>query len=171
MVSAVDQLLVDRDSGLLLDRRQVSGHSTRAVLPLSPTLLQFSRAHSGAGVYGVERIYSTVRVPGTDWVLLAGVSHAAAFAHASRDLYRNLLVGGALLFADFLLGAVVYRRIVRPTKRLRDALYDLAGSNLDRTDFAEAVLLGDHSGVPEHGPRELAELGAAFNTMAGERVR
>ncbi len=170
--SSLDLLVVDRHSGLLLDRHAGAGHGTTPhPRTLSPDLLSPSRSHTGLGVDGVERIYTTIPVPGTDWSILAGISRSAAYGHAYQDLYRNLAIGAALLLAVLGLGAIVYRRIVRPTKRLRDALNALAGSNLDRTEFAEAVLVGSEGRVPETGPRELAELGTAFNAMAAARVR
>jgi diguanylate cyclase (GGDEF)-like protein/PAS domain S-box-containing protein len=160
--SKVSLLLVDQSTRLVLDRYNVEPTSDRPLdETVSPGLLSGGRVRTAAGPDGVERIYSLSPVVGTDWVVLAGVSKQAAYASAYSALRRDLVVGGLLLLALFGLGFVFYRRIARPTRRLRAAIEDLADAPLN---------LDERQRVPETGPRELAELGAAFNEMVDARL-
>ncbi|HVS68793.1 MAG TPA: EAL domain-containing protein, partial [Mycobacteriales bacterium] len=164
----LDVMVVDRRTGLVLDHHTgtASHGATGADRPLAAALLVPGGSQTGTGVDGVRRIYSTSAVMGTDWVVLAGVSHKTAYATAYKDLYRNLAILGLFVIALFALGFVVHRRIVRPTRQLRDAMRRLSDTNLE-----VGTLPYDVGRVPESGPRELAQLGAAFNQMADARVR
>jgi diguanylate cyclase (GGDEF)-like protein/PAS domain S-box-containing protein len=158
----VSLMLVDRETRLVLDRLNVEPTDGRPLdETVVPSLVTGKGIRTATGPDGVERIYSLSPVPGTDWAVLAGVSKRAAYASAYSALRRDLIVGGLLLLALFGLGFVFYRRIARPTRRLRAALDDLADAPLDLTDRPR---------VPETGPRELAELGAAFNEMVEARL-
>jgi diguanylate cyclase (GGDEF)-like protein/PAS domain S-box-containing protein len=161
--SGLSLMLADRKTGLLLDHYKLdttSGEELDQVV--AADLLRPSREITAVGPDGTERIYSVAAVEGTDWVVLAGVDKAKAFAHAEKSLQRSLLIGALLLLTLAGLGVVVYRRIATPTRRLRSAINELS---------ATEVTGPEGRGVPETGPKELAELGAAFNDMVDARLR
>jgi diguanylate cyclase (GGDEF)-like protein/PAS domain S-box-containing protein len=168
VTSSLDVLVVDRSTGLVLDHHSgaTSTGAKPPVRPLAANMLVPGRSASGTGTDGVQRIYSTSAIPGTNWVVLAGISRSKAYAHAYNDLWRNLGILVLFVIAMFALGFVVHRRIVRPTRHLRDAMHRLADTDVEVGDLP----CGGRR-VPETGPRELAQLGAAFNHMADARVR
>ncbi|MBV9292901.1 MAG: EAL domain-containing protein [Frankiales bacterium] len=154
-------LLVDSRSGTVFDQRPLA-HKDAPVEKFKTSTLTPNHSITRTGPDGVVRIYSSNPVPGTPWIVVAGISRKLAYAHATSALHRNLAIGGLLLVALLILGAVVYRRIATPTRRLRQAIESLTTNEIDRPT-------GQH--VPESGPRELAQLGAAFNEMADARMR
>jgi diguanylate cyclase (GGDEF)-like protein/PAS domain S-box-containing protein len=168
VTTSVDVMVVDRQSGLILDHDAGAGvdKPPATLRAVGPGLLVPGKSQTATGADGKERIYSASAIPGTDWLVLAGISHAQAYAHAYHDLFRNLGILGLFVIVIFVLGCVVHRRIVRPTHRLRDAMHRLADTTIEVADLP----CGD-ARVPETGPRELAQLGAAFNHMTEARVR
>jgi diguanylate cyclase (GGDEF)-like protein/PAS domain S-box-containing protein len=168
VTATVDVMVVDRHAGLILDHDAGTGVDgpPPTLHAIATNLLVPGTSQTGTGADGEERIYSASAIPGTDWVVLAGISRAQAYAHAYHDLFRNLAILGLFVIAIFALGCIVHRRIVRPTRRLRDAMHRLADTNIEVAD-----LPCGEARVPETGPRELAQLGAAFNRMTEARVR
>ena len=160
--SGLALLVADRTTGTVLDRINVVPSDDRPLdATVSGDLLAPARQATGAGPDGVTRIYSVAAIPDTTWVVLAGIDKDKAFARAAESLQRSLFIGALLLLCLGGLGALVYRRIARPTRRLRAAIDDLADAPLDLTHRLH---------VPETGPRELAELGVAFNEMVDARL-
>ncbi len=71
---------------------------------------------------------------------------------------RLVAVTGAAAVLSLLATWILARRILAPVRQLREAARDLARGRLERR-------------VPAAGPEEIAELGRAFNGMAGELER
>jgi signal transduction histidine kinase len=84
---------------------------------------------------------------------LTAVSVSGTVMFTSGHDMTLLFVAAASSSAAVFAGLVVARSIARPVQRLRAAASEVAAGDL-------------HARAPETGPRELAELGAAFNEMA-----
>ncbi len=84
---------------------------------------------------------------------LAAVSVSGTVMFSSGHDMTLLFVAAASSSAAVFAGLLIARSIARPVQRLRAASSQLAAGDL-------------HARAPERGPRELAELGAAFNEMA-----
>jgi signal transduction histidine kinase len=84
---------------------------------------------------------------------LAAVSVSGTVMFSSGHDMTLLFVAAASSSAAVISGLVVARSISRPVQRLRTASAELSAGDLSAR-------------APESGPREIAELGAAFNEMA-----
>jgi diguanylate cyclase (GGDEF)-like protein/PAS domain S-box-containing protein len=100
----------------------------------------------------VERIYGFLPIPGTDWLVLAGISTDVALAGARQAAIRNVLSGSALLIAVLLFAIYLSKRISRPMLAMQDAARKVAAGDLDER-------------APVAGPLEIAEVATQFNTM------
>jgi signal transduction histidine kinase len=89
---------------------------------------------------------------------LAAVSISGTVMFSSGHDMTLLFVAAASSSAAAFAGLVVARSISGPVKRLRAASAELSAGDL-------------RARAPESGPRELAELGAAFNEMAANLER
>ncbi len=97
---------------------------------------------------------------------VAGRVEVSLDTERSRRMARDAMITGALLMAVFLLAGlgaawILARRVLDPLAELADSVRGAAGGDLERR-------------VPAHGPAEIAELGRAYNHMAGalqERTR
>lgn len=104
------------------------------------------------GVEGIERVYSFVTVPGTDWRVYAGIATAAVYAAARTVALRSVLFGLAVIVLVVALGYGLSRHIERPIRRLVQTIQSVsAGGREIRASLS--------------GPAEVAELVAHFNAM------
>jgi signal transduction histidine kinase len=104
---------------------------------------------------GVRRVYGIARAGVTDCVVIVGIPSDALYEPARRQFTRYLYYGILGLLFAVVAALIVARTIVRPVRRLRGAALLLGGG-----DLAARAPLG--------GGREMVELGAAFNQMAGQ---
>ncbi|GAA1928222.1 adenylate/guanylate cyclase domain-containing protein [Microbacterium aoyamense] len=105
--------------------------------------------------YGAESItaYSPVEIEGLNWVAVAHIQTAEAFAPVA-DFTRNLVLSLlGIVLAVSLLSLVLAQVFTRPIKKLVDAVRRVAGGDL-------AVQ------VPTGSRDEFGDLGSAFNDMA-----
>jgi signal transduction histidine kinase len=84
---------------------------------------------------------------------LAAVSVSGTVMFSSGHDMTLLFVAAACSFSAVFAGLVIARSITVPVRRLRSASQEIAAGSLTVR-------------APEDGPREIAELGAAFNEMA-----
>lgn len=121
-----------------------------------------SAASSGAtgttlavGYLGGDAItaYAPLEIEGLDWVIVAELDSAEAFAPVD-DFTRNLVLSSAVIvLVVSLLSLVIAGVIVRPLRRLRDA--------------ARRIAAGEEGVQVDAGRSdELADVGAAFNDMS-----
>ena len=107
------------------------------------------------GYLGGETIaaYAPLAIDGLDWVVVAEIDSAEAFAPVD-DFARNLVLSSAIIvLAVSLLSLVIAGVIVRPLRRLRDA--------------ARRIASGETGVQVDAGTSdELADVGAAFNDMS-----
>lgn len=97
--------------------------------------------------------YAPLDIPGLDWVIVAELDSAEAFAPVD-DFTRNLVLSSAVIvLLVSVLSLVIAGAIVRPLRRLRDAARRIAAG-----ESGVQVDAGSSS--------ELADVGAAFNDMS-----
>jgi class 3 adenylate cyclase len=97
--------------------------------------------------------YSPVEIAGLDWVAVARIDSAEAFAPVT-DFTRNLVLSTlAILLAVSIASLLLAQVFTRPIKQLVDAVRRIAGGDL-------AVQ------VPQGSRDEFGDLGNAFNDMA-----
>jgi len=108
-----------------------------------------------AGYLGSDTIaaYAPLDIPGLDWVIVAEIDSAEAFAPVD-EFTRNLVLSSAVIvLVVSLLSLVIAGVIVRPLRRLRDA--------------ARRIAAGETGVQVDAGTSdELADVGAAFNDMS-----
>ena len=104
---------------------------------------------------GVRRVYGIARAGLTGCVVIVGIPSEALYEPAQRQFTRYLYFGILGLLFAVVAALLVARTIVLPVGRLRGAALRLGGG-----DFAARA--------PTGGGREMVELGAAFNQMAGQ---
>lgn len=108
-----------------------------------------------AGYLGSETIaaYAPLAIDGLDWVIVAEIDSAEAFAPVD-DFTRNLVLSSAIIvLVVSLLSLIIAGIIVRPLRRLRDAARRIAAGEMGVQ-------------VDAGSSDELADVGAAFNDMS-----
>ena len=108
------------------------------------------------GSQNIEKVYSAVRVPATDWVMLQAVATATLFEPVNR-LATTLLIGSGMATVVALAVAALFsRRTLRQLSRTSDRL------NAMSTGDAPLELL------PEEGETEVRHLLVSFNRLTRE---
>lgn len=109
------------------------------------------------GVDGTVRLRAAAKVPGTDWILVAGVRKAIIADAAWRKARPALALAASLLAVMALMAYFFGRSISRPIRRIGAA--------------ARAVAAGDGSvRLEPAGPAELRDLAREFNRMLEAKV-
>lgn len=138
---------VETGSTLLLQPVRTDAVSSAAAGTTGTTL--------NVGYLGGETIaaYAPLDIPGLDWVIVAELDSAEAFAPVD-DFTRNLVLSSAVIvLVVSLLSLVIAGIIVRPLRRLRDA--------------ARRIAAGEEGVQVDAGTSdELADVGTAFNDMS-----
>lgn len=110
---------------------------------------------TGAGYLGTDSVtaYAPLEIDGLDWVIIARIDSAEAFAPVT-DFTRSVLLSllGILLGVS-LLSLLLAQFFTRPIHRLVGAVHRVAEGDLDVQ-------------VPQGSRDEFGELGSAFNDMA-----
>jgi class 3 adenylate cyclase len=141
-------------------RLAVETHNTLLVQPVrTDAVSDASEGQTGTtlaiGYLGSETIaaYAPLNLDGLDWVIVAEIDSAEAFAPV--DVFtRNLVLSSAIIvLVVSLLSLIIAGIIVRPLRRLRDA--------------ARRIAAGEQGVQVDAGTSdELADVGAAFNDMS-----
>ena len=97
------------------------------------------------------------RIPGTGWLLSAGVDRSVAYAETWDEVKGGGLALLAAIAALILVTTLVYRRIVRPLGDITAAARRAAG--------------GGTTSLDESGPAELAQLARELNQLTASRAR
>ncbi|MDZ4045562.1 MAG: adenylate/guanylate cyclase domain-containing protein, partial [Rhodoglobus sp.] len=159
-IGAAQQQAVAAGTPPNVARQAVESGSTLLLQPVRTDAV--SSAAAGAtgttlnvGYLGSETIaaYAPLDIPGLDWVIVAELDSAEAFAPVD-EFTRNLVLSSAVIvLVVSLLSLVIAGVIVRPLRRLRDA--------------ARRIAAGEEGVQVDAGPSdELADVGAAFNDMS-----
>ena len=140
--------------------REVEIHNSVLLQPVNTTAV--NEALSGqSGVttaksyLGPESLnaYAPLKLPGLNWVLIAKVNRAEAFAPVNAFARNIALSTGAIVLAVCLLALLFARILTRPVKNLVAAVQRVSGGELGIT-------------VPVTSRDEFGELASAFNDMS-----
>lgn len=104
---------------------------------------------------GIRRVYGLARAGATNCAVRVGVPSAVLYEPARQQQIRYTLFSILALAVAVAAALLIERGIVRPVLRLREAARDLGAGDLSAR-------------APAGGGREMAELGSAFNQMAGQ---
>jgi signal transduction histidine kinase len=104
---------------------------------------------------GIRRVYGLARAGATNCAVRVGVPSAVLYGPARQQQVRYAIFSLLALACAVAAALFIERSIVRPVLRLREAARDLGAGDLSAR-------------APIGGGRELVEMGAAFNQMAGQ---
>jgi len=147
--------VVSRD-GLIIARSLEGdkwlGRDAHSFESIAAQLAQRKGALTTRGIDGVERIVAFTTMPGSGWLVSAGIPVDAVMAHYRQALRRILLAIVAAIIGVTGVAVVIGKAIRTPIRSLADA--------------ASAVSRGE-TGVRalESGPIEVATVGHEFNRM------
>lgn len=154
--------VLDRQSQIILRSTELSeylGRSLARQLAPASDVIEFNLV----GVVelqdqtGVARIFAYRRMPGTGWLVFAGLPRDAVFAPADAALRNSVLGSIALLALALVLAWRLSRRIVQPLEAMIATSTRIAAG-----DTAARV-------ATSNAPPDVAELGDAFNQMLQAR--
>jgi signal transduction histidine kinase len=111
---------------------------------------------ASVGIDGVERQYGFRQLRTLPWRVFVGIPSAAAMAGVRSFLIHGLVIGAIILALVSILAFRITRTIQRPLAALRNAVKRAAQPGITEL-------------VPIEGPREVRELGTAFNEMMTKR--
>jgi signal transduction histidine kinase len=121
-----------------------------------PVFAEITRARDGllhaTGADGIDRIWGFRQVPGTDWIMFAGVPSQQILDPAVRRSITVIALVVVVILIALALAFFTSNRTARPIRAIASA--------------ARARARGEvHTPVPVEGPREVAEVAADFNRM------
>jgi len=144
------------DRGVLVTRSAEApkwiGKSLRGAPVVEVVLAQRNGTAVSSSSEGIERVYGFTPVPGTSWLVVAGISTKVAFQGIKRQALVNALGGAAIIGAALAFAFYLGRRIAVPVVRMRATAQQVAGGDLTA-----------RAGTA--GPAEIAGVAAQFNAM------
>ncbi len=153
--------LVD-DDGTILARSSEGaewiGRNVRGTEVTEIVLREREGRTEATGIDGVSRQYGFSVVPGNAWHVHVGVPTAVVMQPVRDLIVRGALGGAAIILVVTVFALWLSRMIEKPIKTLANAAKAVAKE-------------GFTISVPVSGPREVAELGEAFNAMVENRSR
>lgn len=107
---------------------------------------------------GIERIYSFIPVPETDWYAYAGIPVSAAFADARKRILQSAAIGALLVSLAVVIAMFMARALAAPVRAMAETARDVSRGNRN------ARFRGER-------PTEIVEVATEFNraldTLAG----
>jgi signal transduction histidine kinase/ActR/RegA family two-component response regulator len=140
-----------------LDQRWI-GRNVSDTPAFATLLAQKEGALRATGLDQRDRLWAFRPVNGTNWIAYASVDAESAFAPARSRALGALLLIAVIVAATIAVAAYAARRIARPVGAIADVARARAGGARD-TRAAVA------------GPREVADVAVAFNTLIDTRER
>jgi len=110
------------------------------------------------GLDNRDRLWAFRPVNGTNWIAYASVDAESAIAPARSRAFATLLLIAAIVGATIAVAAYAARRIARPISAIAEVARARAGG-------------ADDARVEVAGPREVANVGIAFNALIDTRER
>jgi len=108
------------------------------------------------GVDGVSKQYGFTTLPELGWHIYVGIPTATVMRPVQHEFLRGIAGGAIIVIAIIVIATMLSRAIERPVGALSRA--------------AEAAAGGAFESVAAAGPREIAQLANAFNTMLARRL-
>lgn len=121
------------------------------------TLLHDDGRAQATGVDGTLRQYGFTRVKGSRWHVYVGIPAGVAMAAVRTLLLRGIAAGAFVIAVVVFLSFRLSRSIERPLEQLAAAAQRIEDAGFSST-------------VPVGGPREVAVVGAAFQSMVTRRA-
>jgi signal transduction histidine kinase/ActR/RegA family two-component response regulator len=141
-----------------VDPEQWIGKDVSDVPGVAAMLAQNEGTLRGNGLDQRDRLWAFRPVSGTNWIAYGSVDAGAAFAPARSRALVALLIIAMILAATIAAAAYAARRIARPIGAVAEVARARASGSRDaRAEIA--------------GPREVADVGVAFNALIDARER
>jgi signal transduction histidine kinase len=149
----------NRDKTMLTESRFIEDVVLKMVVDTEPVRRISEGGKGMTAIYsdyrGVPVVGASVAIPAYDWILLAEIDKAEAFASLGMVRFVALVVGGVCAAVAVCGGIIFSISAARPISRLRDATDRFAKGDLDhRVNIANKDEIGD--------------LATSFNNMAHE---
>jgi signal transduction histidine kinase/ActR/RegA family two-component response regulator len=141
-----------------IDPEQWIGKDVSDVPGVAAMLAQNEGTLRGNGLDQRDRLWAFRPVSGTNWIAYGSVDARAAFAPARSRALVTLLIIAMIVAATIAAAAYAARRIARPISAVAEVARARASGSRDaRAEVA--------------GPREVADVGVAFNALIDARER
>jgi len=153
--------MVSRDGVIIarsLEEDKWLGRDARSFESIAAQLAQGRGAHAMHGIDGVERITAFITMPGSGWLVSAGIPLDTVMAHYRQALRRILLALVVVIVGVAGVAAAVGNAIRTPIRSLADAASAVARSE----PGVRAI---------ESGPLEVATVGREFNRMLAAQAK
>ena len=148
--------LVD-ERGTLLGRSAMADEWVGRNVSYRADIRDFMQRGTGVsfieGLDGIERVSGFTRAAAVPWQVYVGTPRDVAFASATGELRRDLILAGLTLIVALLLAGLVARRLTQPLDALTADALAFAAGDLNRRSRVGTT-------------RELTTLADAFNVMA-----
>jgi signal transduction histidine kinase len=151
--------IIDRDGTILARSTEPEkwlGRSARGSEVTEIVLRDGEGRAAARGVDGVSRQYGFSSIPEIGWYVYVGVPTATIMKPVRALLLRAAIGGAIILLLGFVAAFALSRFVERPINALAEASQSVARQ-------------GYGMRVPVDGPREIADLGEAFNQMVESR--
>jgi signal transduction histidine kinase len=152
--------IVDGDGAIV--SRSANAGSASGQNPRGANLLDEITRHQSEGIAeaedadGVSRQYGFTTMPDLGWHIYVGIPTSTVMQPVQQTFARGVAGGAIILIAIIVIGTMLSRTIERPVAALSRA--------------ADAAAGGAYTKVAVEGPREIAHLADAFNTMLERRL-
>jgi signal transduction histidine kinase/ActR/RegA family two-component response regulator len=140
------------------DQQQWIGQNVSGTPAIAAMLAHKTGTLRGAGLDERDRLWAFRPVTGTHWIAYASVDAESAIAPARRRALGALLLVLVIVGATIAVAAYAARRIARPISAIAEVARARAGG-------------ADDVRVEVAGPREVANVGVAFNALIDTRER
>ena len=151
--------IIDRDGTIVarsVDPQQWVGRTVRGTEVTEIVLREHEGRAEARGVDGVPRQYGFSSIPEIGWYVYVGIPTETVMRPVRALLLRAAVGGVIILMLGFIAAFALSRFVERPINALADAAQSVSREGYGRR-------------VPVDGPREIAELGEAFNEMMESR--
>lgn len=143
-------------SGVIIARSQTPekfiGKSLRGLEAVERFLGEKDGTAKSVSSEGVERIFGFRPIPGTDWIIVAGIATSEALKGSRATAKNNAILGSAGLFLAIGIAFFISKQISKPIIGLQKTAARIALGEYERRAYV-------------HGPKELLDVTKQFNTM------
>jgi diguanylate cyclase (GGDEF)-like protein len=143
-------------NGVLIARSQTPeqfiGKNLRGVDAVEKLLAIRDGTATSISSQGVGRIYGYRPIPGTDWLVAAGIATSDALKSARSTAIQNAIIGAAGLVFAAIVAFLMSKRISRPILAMQTTAFKIASGEREQR-------------VSVNGPKEISDVAIQFNAM------
>lgn len=143
-------------SGVIIARSQTPekfiGKNLRGLEAVEHFLEEKDGTAKSVSSEGVERIFGYRSIPGTDWVIVAGIATSEALKGSRATAKNNAILGTVGLSLAIGIAFFMSKQISKPISGLQNTAARIALGEYERRAYL-------------HGPKELLDVTRQFNTM------